>query len=190
MYAIQNRSVIPVGTNTPIPVDIRLICATNRLLYDMVKVDTFRQDLLYRLKTVEIHVPPLRERFGDIPELANYFLTIFRKKYQKPDLEITTEGIRALEMHTWPGNIRELRQVIERATILSDRKDLDAVDFALQRPTVLMEEKDEHPLNLEQMERKLVLRAMQLHKGNITKASDELGITRAALYRRLEKFGL
>ena len=190
LYAIENRAVTPVGTNDPLSVDIRLICATNMPLYEMVQENKFRQDLLYRMNTVEIHMPPLRERFGDIPELVEHFLELYRKKYQKPELKISPEALQSLELHDWPGNIRELRQVLERAVVLSERELLIAKDFSIERSAIYRHHGDQSTLNIEKHERSLVLRALQLHKGNISKASEELGITRAALYRRLEKYGL
>ncbi len=190
LSTIQNRSIIPIGSNDPVPINIRLICATNMPVQDMVNKKTFRQDLLYRINTVEIKVPPLRERIGDIPLLCNYFLTQFSRKYKKPGLTISDEGIRQLELNHWPGNVRELSHLLERAVIMSDKSILMPEDFSVtlhQSDGVVA---NDHPLNIEQMERKLVLKALQLHKGNITKAAEELGLTRAALYRRLEKFNL
>jgi len=190
LYAIQNRAVTPVGSNQAIPVDIRLVCATNMPLYEMISEHSFRQDLLYRMNTVEIHMPPLRERFGDIPLLVEHFLSSYRKKYQKPDIRISETAIQSLELHKWPGNIRELKQVIERGVILTDKNVLTEEDLSIERSAIYNGGTAAKSLNIEQMERTLVLRALQMHKGNITRASEELGLTRAALYRRLDKFGL
>ena len=189
LFAIQNHSFIPVGSNQPVNVDIRIIAATNESLTNMVKDKRFRQDLLYRLNTVEIAVPALRNRNGDIPILSDHFLKMYTRKYRKPELELSDSAIGALSHHHWPGNVRELRHTLERAVILADGNEIDASDLNLQRPTQVMDVV-EPGLNLEQMERKLVVRALQLNRGNISKAAHDLGLTRASLYRRLEKYGL
>ncbi|MCK6693741.1 MAG: sigma-54 dependent transcriptional regulator [Thermoanaerobaculia bacterium] len=191
LAALQNREIVRVGSNQSIPVDIRLVCATNMPLYDMVRDKTFRQDLLYRINTVEIHLPPLRAREGDIAQLADHFLKQYAKKYQKANLEFHPAAVQKLEQYPWPGNIRELRHAIERAVILSEKNVLTPGDFLLhpdfhQSPDFNADQ----TLNLEEMERKLIQKAMNKHQGNISKAADELGLTRAALYRRLEKHGM
>ncbi len=191
LAALQNRQIVRVGSNQPVAVDIRLICATNMPIYDNVRDKTFRQDLLYRINTVEINLPPLRAREGDIPLLAEYFLKLYAKKYQKGELELHPAARQKLEQYPWPGNIRELRHAIERAVILPEKNVLTPGDFLLhpdfhQSP----EFRTDETLNLEEMEKKLIQRAMTKHQGNISKAADELGLTRAALYRRLEKHGL
>ncbi|MCB0706350.1 MAG: sigma-54-dependent Fis family transcriptional regulator [Saprospiraceae bacterium] len=190
LSAIQNMVITPVGTNAAKPVNFRLICATNESLNEMVRQKTFRQDLLYRINTVEIHVPALRERIGDIPVLIDYFIRLFRDKYQKSDLTISAEAVKKLELHSWPGNVRELQHAIERAVILSDSNKLTAQDFSLSGTDLELDEGSSSDLNIQEMERKLILKALQVHKGNISKAADDLGLTRAALYRRLDKFGL
>ncbi len=192
LAALQNREIVRVGSNQSIAVDIRLICATNMPLYDMVREKTFRQDLLYRINTVEIHLPPLRAREGDIGLLASHFLKQYAKKYQKADLELHPAALQKLEQYPWPGNIRELRHAIERAVILSEKNVLTPGDFLLhpdfhQAPEFFQADET---LNLEEMEKKLIQRAMTKFQGNISKAADELGLTRAALYRRLEKHGI
>ena len=189
LFAIQNHSFVPVGSNRPVQADIRVIAATNESLQEMVKAKSFRQDLLYRLNTVEIKVPSLRERHGDIPILSKHFFDLYRDKYRKQDLVLSETAIESLTQHHWPGNIRELRHTIERAVILSDGIELNATDLNLQRPSQIMDVV-QSGLNLEQMERKLVVRALQLNRGNISKAAHDLGLTRASLYRRLEKYGL
>ena len=192
LATLQNREIVRVGSNQLIPVDIRLICATNMPLYEMIREKTFRQDLLYRINTVEIQLPPLRARDGDIALLSGHFLKIYAKKYQKPKLELHPAAQQKLEQYPWPGNIRELRHAMERAVILSEQNMLTPGDFLLhpdfhQSPDFFQ---NEETLNLEDMEKKLIQRAMTKHQGNISKASDELGLTRAALYRRLEKHGI
>ena len=161
-------------------------------LYDMVRDKEFRQDLLYRINTVEIQLPPLRARDGDISLLADHFLKQYAKKYQKPDLELHPAAQQKLEQYPWPGNIRELRHAIERGVILSEKNLLTPGDFLLHpdfhQSSEFMQSDDN--LNLEEMEKKMIQRAMTKFQGNISKAADELGLTRAALYRRLEKHGL
>ena len=190
LSSIQNRYVVPIGSNDPVPIDIRLICATNMPVSEMVDNKTFRQDLLYRINTVEIQVPPLRDRIGDIPVLCEYFLSQYSRKYNKSNLSISQEGLRQLEVYDWPGNVRELSHLLERAVIMSERNELFPDDLFLDHTPSAIEFSDTHPLNIAQMERKLVLKALQLNRGNITKAAEDLGLTRAALYRRLEKFNL
>lgn len=190
LSSIQNRYVVPIGSNQPVPIDIRLICATNMPIADMVNNKTFRQDLLYRINTVEIKVPPLRNRIGDVPVLCEYFLSQYSRKYNKPNLSISLEGLRQLELYDWPGNVRELSHLIERAVIMSDQNEIDPDDLFLDQSTSTIEFSHTHPLNIAQMERKLVLKALQINRGNITKAAEDLGLTRAALYRRMDKFNL
>ena len=191
LSAIQNMAVTPVGSNRPVAVDFRLICATNESLSERVLERSFRQDLLYRINTVEIHMPPLRERIGDIPVLVGHFVGLFQEKYRKEDLAVAPEALRLLERHPWPGNVRELQHALERAVILSDSDLLLPEDFRfLGNEPELPEGDPASTLNIEEMERKLILQALQIHKGNISKAADDLGLTRAALYRRLDKFGL
>jgi len=190
LSAIQNMVITPVGTNEARAVDFRLICATNEPLAKRVQERTFRQDLLYRINTVAIQVPPLRERIGDIPLLAQHFVETYREKYKKDHLEIVPDALAALERHSWPGNVRELQHVVERAVILTGNDQLEPADFQLGGGQMRSSSETVDTLNIEEMERKLILKALQVHKGNITKAAEDLGLTRAALYRRLDKFGL
>ena len=191
LSVIQNRKVVRIGTNREIPVDVRLICATNMPLYQMVNDNKFRQDLLYRINTVEIHLPPLRDRVEDIPSLADHFLQIYCKKYKMPQKRISPVTFKRLEKHTWPGNIRELQHAIERAVIMSESNILEPHDFFLPQ----MDEgtgTDMLPsnMNLEETEKMLIRKVYDKHGGNISKAAKELGLTRASLYRRIEKYGL
>ncbi|MEM6380378.1 MAG: sigma 54-interacting transcriptional regulator, partial [Bacteroidota bacterium] len=191
LSALQNRTVTRLGSNKEIPVDIRLICATNIPILEMVQQNKFRQDLLYRINTVEITLPPLRERIGDIPLLVQHFLKIYKKKYHKYDLKIDPSAMRALEQFNWPGNIRELRHAVERAVILCDGVSLNTDDFLLsntQQGQDDMQDLDNY--NLETIERWGIRKVLTKHAGNISKAADELGLTRATLYRRMEKYGL
>lgn len=185
---LQNRKVTKVGSAKEIPVDVRVICATNMPLKEMVEKGEFRQDLFYRINTFEIHIPRLKERPDDIPLLANHFLNQFKLKYNKPDLKFNDRITRQLKNYSWPGNIRELKNIIERATVLSDGNNVD-IDMNILSQTT-KRNKDHANLNLDENEKLLILKALEKHKGNITKAAQELGIQRNALYRRLEKHGL
>ncbi|HEX8039846.1 MAG TPA: sigma-54 dependent transcriptional regulator [Chryseosolibacter sp.] len=191
LTAIQNRKVSRVGSNKEIPIDIRLICATNMPLYDMVKENRFRQDLLYRINTIEVEVPPLRERLEDIPLLANHFLKHYAAKYEKNVTRISEAAISRMHKHPWPGNIRELQHAIERAVILSNTQVLQPEDFNF---TPAGPKEDGHlnldQFNLEEVEKLLIRKVLKKYNGNITQAASELGLTRSSLYRRLEKYGL
>ncbi len=191
LTVLQKREVTRIGTNKSIPVDIRLICATNMHVHEMVMDNTFRQDLLYRINTVEIFLPPLRERQDDIPVLANHFLKSYSQKYRKNFAGFTSSAMELLQRYGWPGNIRELQHAIERAIIMAEGDTLDSRDFFFlsAKPA-----SDKAPaavtLNLDDMERSTIQRAIDKNGGNISKAAKELGLTRASLYRRLEKYGL
>lgn len=191
LTVLQKREVTRIGTNKSIPVDIRLICATNMHVHEMVMENSFRQDLLYRINTVEIFLPPLRERHDDIPVLANHFLKSYSQKYRKNFTGFTSSAMDLLQRYGWPGNIRELQHAIERAIIMAEGTELDSRDFFFlsakpaseKAPTAVT-------LNLDDMERSTIQRAIDKNGGNISKAAKELGLTRASLYRRLEKYGL
>ena len=154
----------------------------------MVQEGTFRQDLLYRINTVELHMPPLCERVEDIPMLAQHYLNHYAKKYHKSVKLITGEAMDRLKRYAWPGNIRELQHAIERAVIMTDSDTLQESDFLLSRS--ITSGNMNHTLNLDEVERTAIAKALQMHNGNISKAADELGLTRASLYRRMEKYGL
>ena len=188
LTALQARQVTRVGSNQSLDVDIRLICATNLNLHQMVKEGKFRQDLLYRINTVEITIPPLYERGEDITMLATHFLNYYSKKYRKDVLSISPEALIKLKKYAWPGNVRELQHAIERAVIMADSPTLQDSDFLFSRKgddTVNLD-----TLNLDEVEKAAVAKAIQLHNGNISKAAEELGLTRASLYRRMEKYGI
>jgi len=196
LTVLQSRQVIRIGTNKPRPIDIRLICATNMPLYEMVREGTFRQDLLYRINTVEINLPPLRERREDIRLLAEHFLQRYSLKYKRPGLGMGEATLQRLAAYYWPGNVRELDHALERAVILSDGDELQEDDFyfapGLQdspQPQVA-DPLAESDYTLEALEKLMVQKALVKHGGNITHAAKELGITRTALYRRIEKHGL
>lgn len=190
LTALQNRVVTRIGANKPIEIDIRLICATNIPIYDMVQENTFRQDLLYRVNTVEINLPPLRERLDDIPLLAKHFMEKYSKKYRKNLKEFSQETIKSLQGYRWPGNVRELQHAIERAVIMGEEGALNPEDFFFLNQNRKPEEMATNNLNLDEVEKSVIQRAINMHAGNISKAAKELGLTRASLYRRLEKHGL
>jgi DNA-binding NtrC family response regulator len=192
LTVLQNRRVSRVGANKETQIDIRLICATNMPLYDMVKENRFRQDLLYRINTIEIEIPALHERLEDIPLLANHFLKHYAAKYGKGVSKISDGAMARMNKHPWPGNIRELQHALERAIILSNSNVLQPEDFNL---TASSGRENDHPLsldqyNLEEVEKLLIRKVLKKYNGNITQAASELGLTRSSLYRRLEKYGL
>lgn len=191
LSALQNRSVIRLGTNKPRAIDVRLICATNMPLYEMSTENNFRQDLLYRINTVEIKLPPLRDRGEDLPILANHFLSVFARKYKKSAMRMGGGTIKKLASYPWPGNVRELQHAIERAVILSDSSVLQPEDFLLVSPEQAgSNELTFESYNLEEVEKHAIKQSLKKNNGNISHAARELGLTRAALYRRLEKYGL
>jgi transcriptional regulator with PAS, ATPase and Fis domain len=179
-----------VGSNKPRPIDIRLICATNLPIYEMVAKKEFRQDLLYRINTVEIPLPPLRERLEDVTLLVDHFLAIYSKKYQKPQKRVNAATLKKLENYHWPGNVRELQHAIERAVIMSDSQVLQPADFFFSTPEPQEGSLVLDDYNLEEIEKLVIRKAISKHGGNISQAARELGLTRTALYRRLEKYGL
>ena len=169
--------------------DVRLICATNNNIHELVQENKFRQDLLYRINTVEIHLPPLRERTGDIAILANHFLDIYTKKYKKKILNISQSALNKLTHYNWPGNVRELQHAIERAVIMCETTKLEPNDFYLTS----QKQQDDVALdtyNLDDIERKIIVKVLRQNQGNITQAAKELGLTRTSLYRRMEKYDL
>jgi len=191
LSVLQNRYVVRLGTNKEIPIDVRLICATNMPLYQMVHDGKFRQDLLYRINTVEIPLPSLKDRIEDIPSLVEHFLIIYCKKYKMPLKRTNDATFKRLEKHNWPGNIRELQHSVERAVIMSESNILHPHDFFLpQMDERKADEINSSNLNLEEIEKILIRKVIDKHGGNISKAAKELGLTRASLYRRIEKYDL
>jgi DNA-binding NtrC family response regulator len=191
LSVIQNQEVVRVGSSKPCKTDIRLICATNVRIYDEVAANRFRQDLLYRINTVEVHVPPLRERKGDIRLLAEYYLPIYKQKYNKPDLRIAAHTLAKFEQYAWPGNVRELQHVIERSVILCDSNELEPNDVLVGGVTAAQhEDQADVTFNLDEIEKNVIRKALVKCEGNISKAAAELGLTRMSLYRRMEKHGL
>lgn len=190
LSVLQNRIITPLGSNSPIPIDIRLICATNLGLEDLSDEDKFRKDLIYRINTVDVLVPPLRKRDGDILLLAKHFLELYAEKYFKQNLSFDKSFVNKLKSYHFPGNVRELQYVMERAVIMSENLmlvDNDLVFSPIEKRKESFEPKD---LKLDTVEKNTILKVIEKNNGNISKSAKELGITRAGLYRRLNKYGL
>jgi len=186
LSVIQNREVSKIGENRPVPVDIRLICATNLPLAELSNETRFRKDLIYRINTVEIVLPPLRQRGNDVILIANHFLSLYTKKYLKIDLRLDPSAIKKLTSYPFPGNVRELQYTMERAVIMSESKAITADDLLFSSI-----ENRQNPASeatrLSDVEREAILKAIAKHQGNISRAAKELGLTRTALYRRISK---
>jgi two-component system response regulator HydG len=189
LTVLQNKVVTRLGTNHPIEVDVRVICATNSNLKQLVQEGKFREDLFYRINTVEIVVPSLIERPEDIELLVQHFLQKFKSHYQKHDRTISDEVKTALQKHRWPGNVRELQHAVERAVILSEHQQLSLEDFGVARHEQSGEFIFDN-LNLEKLEAWAIRKAVDKHKGNISHAAKELGLSRGAMYRRMELYGI
>jgi DNA-binding NtrC family response regulator len=190
LSVLEARNVTRLGSNIARDIDIRLICATNMPIYDMVARNEFRQDLLYRINTVEIQLPPLRDRREDIPLLADHFLRIFSKKYQKGIKGVNAAALKKLERYHWPGNIRELIHTLERAVILAETHMLQPGDFLFPEMENEVEGVVLDNYNLEAVEKAVIRKALKKYAGNVSHAAKELGLTRTSLYRRMEKYGL
>jgi two-component system, NtrC family, response regulator HydG len=190
LTVLQNRSVTRVGSNKSVAVNVRLICATNRNITQMASQYLFRQDLLYRINTIEINLPALRERTEDIVPLAEHFLGMYRKKYNRPVAFLHDTLVQQMEQYEWPGNIRELQHAIERAVILSQGKTLMPKDVFMKNNAASGNENLNTGYNLEEMEQNMINQALKKCNGNITEAARELGLSRAALYRRMEKYNI
>ncbi|MCL2041130.1 MAG: sigma-54 dependent transcriptional regulator [Bacteroidales bacterium] len=189
LTALQNREIVRLGSNVAIPVDIRLITATNLPLAELSNEQNFRKDLIYRINTVSLHIPPLRERGQDVALLAQHFLRFYEKKYMKPTMDFSEKALQKLAEHPYPGNVRELQYVIERAVIMADDRLLDTHDIVFSPIETATDEKNtDDSFNLEQMEKTAIINVIEKHDGNISKAAKELGLTRAALYRRMSKY--
>jgi DNA-binding NtrC family response regulator len=185
LNAIQNRKIVRVGSNIDIPVDIRLITATNCDLSKMAGEGVFREDLLYRINTILIEVPPLRDRVDDIPILASYFLKLYCEKYNREPAKLNTHALEKLANYSWPGNVRELQHSIEKAVIMSDSPVLLPSDFELSFSGRHSQPAD---MTLEEMERKHITDCLRRYNNNISLAAEKLGITRQTLYNKLKKF--
>jgi len=191
LSVLQNRQVIRLGTNDPVSVDIRLICATNVPLSELANENRFRKDLIYRINTVEIMVPALRKRGEDIILLAKHFSRLYSNKYLKPVMEFDEKAMEKLLSYHYPGNIRELQYTIERAVIMSDGNVLQANDLIFSPiESNSVEEKEPDEMKLSAVEKNTILHVIEKHNGNITRAAKELGLTRTALYRRLSKYDI
>jgi DNA-binding NtrC family response regulator len=199
LTALEQRQVIPVGANKPVPIDVRVIAATNLPPDRLADESLFRQDLLFRLNTVEIELPPLRERREDILLLIDHYVALYSKKYGKPVRRLPADVAAALEAYHWPGNVRALRHAAERAVILAGEEAFTVEDFSLSRaaprtiappPAAVQPGPAASDLNLDRAEKQMVEAALKKHAYNISLAAQELGLTRASLYRRMDKHGL
>jgi transcriptional regulator with PAS, ATPase and Fis domain len=189
LSVLQNREIYRVGGSRPIPVDIRLICATNRDLAGMVKGGSFREDLFYRINMFEIEIPPLRERPDDIPLLARHYLDVFSRHYNKPGLKLSASVSEKLKKYSWPGNVRELKNSVERAVILETGGQINAESVFPHRP-LISKDNPGRDYRLAENEKRLILEVIQKNRGNMTQSAMDLGIERTALYRRIKKFGI
>jgi len=190
LTVLERREITRVGANKTNSIDVRLICATNNNIHQMIQDESFRQDLLYRINTVEIHLPPLRERITDIPLLAEHFLGVYAKKYRKKIKGISADAMKKLNVYQWPGNVRELQHALERAVIMSDSDTLQEDDFLLSTHKEKTTEIEIDTYNLEDIEKNIIVKVLKQNQGNVTQAATALGLTRTSLYRRMEKYGL
>ena len=187
LSVLQNRHVVRVGSNKQIPIDIRLICATNCDLMQMVTEGMFREDLLYRINTIMIEVPPLRDRVDDIPILANYFLKVNCERYGKGNMKFSTHTLEKLSNHDWPGNIRELQHAVEKAVILSDSPVIKPSDFVFSPASGNIIHKE---MTLDEMEKKMISDSISRYDGNLSAVAGKLGITRQTLYNKMKKYNI
>jgi DNA-binding NtrC family response regulator len=191
LTALERREVVPVGSDRAEPIDVRLISATNLPPQQLADERVFRTDLLYRINTVEITLPPLRQRREDIPLLLEHFIALYAQKYNLPRKRLTADALERLTAFDWPGNVRALRHAVERAVILSEGTALEAEDFSLPRePRPVQPDTANDGLNLGSVERNTIQQALSQHEGNVSRAAQSLGLTRASLYRRMQKYGL
>jgi DNA-binding NtrC family response regulator len=191
LTVLERQEVVPVGGDRPVAIDLRLVTATNMPASELGREQVFRQDLLYRINTVELTLPPLRDRPSDIAALAQHFIALYARKYNLPRRRLDAESLAALEAYPWPGNVRELRHAIERATILGTSEHFQPQDFPAARGARDgLGSAEAETYNLDEIERRVIRRALADHDGNISRAATALGLTRAALYRRIERHGL
>jgi DNA-binding NtrC family response regulator len=191
LTALERREIVPVGANKPEPIDVRLVCATNLAPEQLADPDRFREDLLYRINTVEIVLPPLRERREDIPLLLEHFIAMYAQKYNFPAKRLSAAALEELTAHSWPGNVRALRHAVERAVIFSQGSLFETGDFSLATPrTGTPAQPPQDSSKLDAIEKSTIARALEQHQGNVSRAAEALGLTRASLYRRKEKYGL
>ncbi len=187
LTAIQQRKISPLGSGDEREIDIRLICATNGSLIDMVKENLFREDLLYRINTVQIDIPPLKERGDDIIQLAEHFLFKYAGKYNRPNTRLTSGALKKLSRHPWPGNVRELEHAIEKAVILSDGNKLGEEDFAFNQKSGFTEES---LTSIEDIEKYYIIKSLEKNRGKLTKVAEDLNLSRQTIYRKIKKYGL
>jgi DNA-binding NtrC family response regulator len=192
LTALEQRQVLPVGANKPTAIDVRVIAATNVSAGDLADEKRFRQDLLFRLNTIEIDLPPLRQRREDIPVLLDHYLRLYERKYDRPERDLPPVVLETLIAHDWPGNVRALRHAAERAVIMAEGSRYRTEDFPLpsRGHAAAAVTTEVETLNLDQLEKQMIERALRMHHFNISLAASELGLSRGALYRRMEKHGL
>jgi DNA-binding NtrC family response regulator len=191
LTALEQREVVPVGANRPVPIDVRVVAATNASASQLEDEKRFRQDLLFRLNTIEIELPPLRERREDVPILLDHYLGLYARKYDKPQRAVPANVMDVLIGHDWPGNVRALRHAAERAVIMAEGDSYRVEDFPLPaRSQAAAVTAVADTLNLDQLEKQMIERALRMHHFNVSLAAAELGLSRGALYRRMEKHGL
>ena len=190
LTALQEREITPVGSNKSIPVDIRLITATNKNLEKLVKEGSFREDLLFRINTIQIDLPPLCERDDDVIILAENFLKKFSEKYNHPSLHFTDNAIKSLKEYTWPGNIRELEHTIEKAVILSENKHISSDDLQLKRLNPSKSSQSNTSKTIDDLEKEAIINMLNKNDGNPTDAARELGVSRQTIYNKIKKYGL
>jgi DNA-binding NtrC family response regulator len=188
LSALQNRTITRIGSNTPIEFDTRLICATNKNLKQMISEGLFREDLFFRINTIEIMIPPLRDRGDDILELTEFFLNTFKTKYGKDSLKLTKDTSKVLKNYHWPGNVRELQHTIEKAVILCDTNRIMPEDLYL--PKYELKSSEDSPVTLDEIEKLGILKALERNKGNVYKTAKELNIARQSLYNKIQKHKL
>ncbi len=187
MNVLQNRTVVPVGSNSEIRVDLRLISTTNKNLYQMVREKTFREDFLYRINTIQIEVPPLRQRLEDIPALADFFLGKYSQRYKKSGVRLSASSHESLTNYPWPGNIRELQHTIEKAVILCDSEIIEPADLHLNQPDYVLTDES---VSLEEMEKRIISKELKKSGQSLIITAKNLGISRTTLYKKMKKYGL
>jgi DNA-binding NtrC family response regulator len=194
LRVLQDRTFEVLGSSRSKSVDVRVIAATNRALHEMVQRGEFREDLLYRLNLINIHLPPLRDRRSDVPRLANHFLRMANEAYRADVEAISARAMDWLKSQNWPGNIRQLRQVIDRAVLIRGGRELDVEDFFSVRDTAehrgAVELPEAGTITLDELEKRMIVKCMKHYEGNVSRVAEALGVSRAALYRRMEKYGI
>lgn len=190
LMAIQNKHITRVGSNKIIPTDVRFIAATNMPLYEMTEEGTFRQDLLYRINTIEMELPPLRDRTEDIPDLSEFFIQEFRNKYHKDRIRLTSGALKKLQQYNWPGNIRELRHTLEKSVILCEKEHLAMDDIFIKSVKRDANKSEYESFNLEEHEKCIIQQAIKRNYGNLTQTFKDLGISRKTLYNKMKKYDL